>query len=569
MTESRLRKPRPPLAGSDEWVVGRRTSPFYVTQPKPYRPDMLFLMDPGLDLIVACEVIQPETPVEEAARWVETALEKQREIAVKLALPRRIRVDDDRFTAALRDVLGSRIEIVEAAVPEVDAALGLLRERSSKRGGPAQGLPEEARDAEKSVARFFEAAAELYRLAPWEEADDSQTLGLDVPELGRQGACVCVIGALGESLGLLVFRSFDDYVAFLRRGEREQRGEEAGPPGVPLFSVNFDKPGDAPQDLVRRARAKGWETAAENAFPHILHVDADGMCAPLIAEDFRYATACLVGFARLLRKRRHLFSRPLARSVHEEFVLKGLPGQATVRLTAPHPEAQWRWGEETAIGYMRRIEARALQEAFLADAGSRGRSGDWLEGAEWIVEQLLDFKLDYADEGPLDWTADLVETFLLEHFPRKGNAADAQIEAMPDYLAAFFGWLRDTGREEAARVGRVLERIAHRRPAFLREARNPARFGPAKTIVLAMEREGVDPTDRKAVGRFMEDYNRRLAADPSLLPLPFEDEAGDAPPPSRPRAKAWIWTPGTPVPDPQGPCPCGSGRRYKKCCMPR
>ena len=56
-------------------------------------------------------------------------------------------------------------------------------------------------------------------------------------------------------------------------------------------------------------------------------------------------------------------------------------------------------------------------------------------------------------------------------------------------------------------------------------------------------------------------FLRRVQEDPSLLPrLPGEPG---------PHGKAWVCTPDQPPPDPRGPCPCGSGKRYRKCCMPR
>jgi uncharacterized protein YchJ len=82
----------------------------------------------------------------------------------------------------------------------------------------------------------------------------------------------------------------------------------------------------------------------------------------------------------------------------------------------------------------------------------------------------------------------------------------------------------------------------------------------AKRFVRAMQAEGVDPSDRRAADRFIARFNERLQEDPSVLPEP-----GAAPR----RRRLWVWTPGESVPDPKGPCPCGSGKRYRKCCMPR
>ena len=75
-----------------------------------------------------------------------------------------------------------------------------------------------------------------------------------------------------------------------------------------------------------------------------------------------------------------------------------------------------------------------------------------------------------------------------------------------------------------------------------------------------MVRQGVDPTDSRAVDAFMTEFNERVQTDPSLMPLPVDFSH---------HRRAWVWTPDQPPPDPRGPCPCGSGKRYRKCCMPR
>jgi hypothetical protein len=373
-----------------------------------------------------------------------------------------------------------------------------------------------------------------------------------------------VIGAAGENYGLLVFRSFSDYVAFTRHG---LAGDRTRLPSVPLFSINYDAPGDAPRDLARRARADGWEIAGKRAFPHILKVDPDRLRSPVGVEDFRFASACLLALTRLLRKRRHLFARPLRKAVDETFSLYDLPGRASVRLVAPHPEATWRWGDETAAEVIQEAAAQELGAVFGARLREEGRSDELMEGATFVVEQLLDFKVRYVGGSPEDWTPDEIEAFLLDHFPRKGNPGDGQIETIPDHLVAFFQWLVDSGRGDARRHARIIERIRRRREAFVREVQNPARFGPAKTVVMAMQREGIDIGDQKAVDGFVKRFNARIARDPSTLPLPFDLPGQD--PVASARTKAWVWRPGTPAPQPTDPCPCGNGRRYKKCCLPR
>lgn len=566
MTNRSRQQPRPLMRGSEEWIVGRRPAPFLVEKPKPFRPHLILLMDPGLDLAVDTEAVPPDTPADEAARWVASALGEQNGLPVKLGRPLKLRVEDEAFAAALRARLEPKLQVVSAPTPEVDRLLEHLGEYMSGRGEPTTtGLPGDSADT-RALPRFFEAAAALYRLAPWQEANDSQVLRLDAPDLGWEGACISIIGMLGESRGLLVYRSIENYLDFTRfAGAHTQTKGHPGLPPIHLFSINFDKPREAPAGLVRMARKQRWDVAGKDAFPYVLHIGRDGMALPLHESDFRFATACLIGLAHLLRKRRGIFSRPLRRPAEAEFVLKELPGAPKMRLTVPHPEATWRWGEETVLQHLHETEARALREAFLADARTEGRPDEWIEGADWIVEQFLAFKVGYREEAPLRWTVDLVEEFLLDHFPRKANATDAQIEALPEYVRSFLEWLGRTGREPARIVERLVERVGRLREAFLREARNPAHFGIAKTLAKAMEREGADFSDDKAVNRFMADFNERLRDDPSLLPTPFDIEGAGG---SRVR-KVWVWTPGTPAPDPMAPCPCGSGRRYKKCCLPR
>ena len=198
---------------------------------------------------------------------------------------------------------------------------------------------------------------------------------------------------------------------------------------------------------------------------------------------------------------------------------------------------------------------------FVSALGAAGRPDAWIEGAELQVEQLLAFRTDggHAARG---FTAADVREYLMEFLPREGDVPEDQIELVPDYLSEYFRWLGDTGREPAGRVRDVRDEIERRRKALAREARNPARWGLAKTVASHARRAGVDLGDPKEVGRFIEEFNEGLREDPSLLP-----DLGPVAAPLRP--KRWTWTPGDPPPDMQGLCPCGSGRRYKTCCRPR
>jgi hypothetical protein len=218
------------------------------------------------------------------------------------------------------------------------------------------------------------------------------------------------------------------------------------------------------------------------------------------------------------------------------------------------------WGQEEPIEGLRNGDAFALREAFRDSRRAAGASEDEAEGACMNVYEALRFKAERGE--PVErWTADDVQEYLLDYYPGHGGADDEEeLELVPRHLDAFLEWLAASGRGEAGPLGTARARLARCRDAFLRDARDPKLFGLAKTVVRAMQREGVDPTDRRAADRFLAEFNERLQKDPSLLPMP-----SDAPH----RRRLWVWTPDQPPPDPKGPCPCGSGKRYRKCCMPR
>src|SRR5688572_31752423 len=67
------------------------------------------------------------------------------------------------------------------------------------------------------VGDFFDAAAALYRAAPWRIVTEDQVVRVDITRLGIDGRCLSVIGSAGESLGLLLFPSLDDFDDFIDR----------------------------------------------------------------------------------------------------------------------------------------------------------------------------------------------------------------------------------------------------------------------------------------------------------------------------------------------------------------
>lgn len=536
-----------------EWVLGRRPAPAVIDGPEPYRPDLLLLVDAATRFIVGSEIVKPDASHEVVAEWVEDLIEPD----VSL------RVDDEGLASALRARLGVEHAVRVGPIPELRAplaALGRFMGRG-RRGRREAEPPWTDESSPESRMVFYEVAARFERSAPWTAAGDGQILRLDVPALGREGACASILGAAGEEFGLLLLRSLEDYVALVRLAEPGSSGGGRRGLAAPILSVNFDHPEEVigGEVLARSARALGWKPGKEGRLAYLLKMDAEGAPAPLATEDYRLATVGMEAVRLFVEKERRLFRKPPKEQVETLVRVTTPEGEVDVRVTAPPADLPWAWGEEEPIDGLRNADAVAVGDLFREARRAAGASEEEASDAGMVVDEALRYKA--ARGEPVErWTPQDVEAYLLDHYPRRGGAPDEKLELVPLYLDALLEWLASSGRGKAGPLRTARARLARCREAFLRDARDAKLFGPAKTIARAMAKEGVDPSNRRAATRFLRRFNERLKEDPSLLPMP------DA---ALRRRRPWVWTPGEPTPDPRGPCPCGSGRRYRKCCMPR
>jgi hypothetical protein len=189
----------------------------------------------------------------------------------------------------------NRFDIEVAATPELDAVLEEFLV-SMPKGDEQASYLDSGRVPLAAVARMFEAAALLYRAAPWKLASDDEVLRMDIPALGVEGACVSIIGALGESLGVIVFPSLLAYERFGAAAEQvaDARSLDLG---APLLSLDFWSRGDVPEAMRREMVVHGWTTVAPDAIPVVGHRDRNGVPRPLAERDVRIATECAFAVA--------------------------------------------------------------------------------------------------------------------------------------------------------------------------------------------------------------------------------------------------------------------------------
>lgn len=151
---------------------------------------------------------------------------------------------------------------------------------------------------------------------------------------------------------------------------------------------------------------------------------------------------------------------------------------------------------------------------------------------------------------------------LLELFPRKVSVEPDAAGRIVGELRAFWQFLKRTRTVESADA--ILESLTEHDVEVLEgELSDESNFGMAKSFVMAGKRAGYDMTNQDDMNRFMLAYNAsRLSA---LAAQPVREHRDvEASKPYQSAASTIRHTQRRVGRN--DPCPCGSGRKYKKCC---
>jgi hypothetical protein len=307
-----------------EWIGGRYTFPLEVQDGKDVvRPGVILWMEMPDRVLVGSRAFDPRTP----APLVETLDEAMlRPNEGPSRRPFRIRVPEEAMAAELRRAFRG-IPIVVAPVSELDEIFDALSDAAKREANPSY-LRGGATPA--VVGEFFAAAIALFRSAPWRRINERQLVRVDIPAFDINNACLSVIGGAGETFGLLLFRSIDDFHSFAMRLTPDI--DDAGDDAV-VRSVSFDRKKDLPPSLTREIREHGWPVAGSKAYPTLICLD--GAMNPLEATevDFRIVTAVTRAFVSFYEKHHGVFDTEEAKTVCEIFEADD---DVTVTLTAPY-----------------------------------------------------------------------------------------------------------------------------------------------------------------------------------------------------------------------------------------
>ncbi len=161
----------------------------------------------------------------------------------------------------------------------------------------------------------------------------------------------------------------------------------------------------------------------------------------------------------------------------------------------------------------------------------------------WL-QMLLEFGIHYLGEIVDEMTLGSVEEFVLDYVPRKVSTEADSAASVICELAMFWEYLDRVYRLPAARS--IVEwlksdGLVDRLKADMSD---PSNFGMAKSIFMLGKQAGYDMTSEAELAQFITAYNRSLPSNqPAAAPIVGKQRIGR-----------------------NAPCPCGSGKKFKKCC---
>ncbi len=273
-----------------EWIGGILSSPFLVEERnRRYRPGfVLWLSSSGF--VVGHDVVAPEDAEGAVASVLLEAFDQP------LAGPRRrpdvIRVATPELAEEVHTAVADTIPVVIAPTPELGKVMQEMLEHAPDMAEKKSYL-EDDRVQPQEVAELFAAAESLYRVAPWKAAYDSQVLEMDIPALGIKGACISIIGNLGESFGAIVFPSIAAYGQFVEAASGQgSGGRNTVDYGTGWISLSFERGAELPPGMRREALAHGWPVAGPEAYPFIMCIEGDGAPRVVSPWDLKILTLC-------------------------------------------------------------------------------------------------------------------------------------------------------------------------------------------------------------------------------------------------------------------------------------
>ena len=198
-------------------------------------------------------------------------------------------------------------------------------------------------------------------------------------------------------------------------------------------------------------------------------------------------------------------------------------------------------------------EPRSKVRRFLRSAWVKDLPGDLWEQVPFILDRLLDYAGKYEGAAPNELNEQVLRRVLLDVFPRRIAGEQDFFAKVAPVVEAFLEWMGSEGILENASA--LAQSVRGWAEEIVAAGMDPEKWGPDKTTVMEAEQASVYVRDAEAEREFW--HQQALQSLEQDAP-DQEDES-----PYTPTAPIVEHTPKIGRND---PCPCGSGKKYKKCC---
>ena len=165
----------------------------------------------------------------------------------------------------------------------------------------------------------------------------------------------------------------------------------------------------------------------------------------------------------------------------------------------------------------------------------------------YALELFIDFSYNYLGSRPEEISIDELEELLFDLFPRKLSYERESLIETLEVIKAFFIFMEMEGYHPDSK--NLAHFIDKNQSEILKECENPDNFGVAKSIASFATKEGVDLSNENEIAQFIKQFNQRSFDERGRLLNINESEVSNEEKVPR-----------------NSPCPCGSGKKYKKCC---
>ena len=273
----------------DVWQADARLLPIWINVPgDPYRPWVIVVASLTDGLILGQEVCEvqpsPEFFWDKLAKLMESPSEGQpyRPASVEVG-------SGDRWVglAPHLDEVGVHCAPL-ADLDLIDDLVKQLVEHVSGRS-PMPGLLEMPGVASPQVAAFYQAAAEFFRLAPWQKVGGAETIKVACDRFESGPWYAVIFGQMGMTLGVALY---DDLKTLVRIRDGNASDEQNARATVALSLTYGTKTEVAVADL-DAAEAHGWEIAAPDAYPSPVRKERGLVMRPPLAWELQLLEAVL------------------------------------------------------------------------------------------------------------------------------------------------------------------------------------------------------------------------------------------------------------------------------------